>query len=147
MSHCANNMLRAGSAKSTSPPDGKDAIMNRGLVAINGLVLGVALVTSAYGQSSNQPRKTLAQRMADLRRSWTQDEDPVTVEEFPDPQDEGNSLVPNWLGGGNQQRHNPAMSQRQNPGMQRRMNGQQQSPRMGQSGTMQPTAQQRAVAG
>jgi uncharacterized repeat protein (TIGR01451 family) len=82
------------------------------------------------------------QKMADVRRGWTQEDEPTTVEEFQSPQAEGNSLIPSWLGGGNQKKGNAAASQRRAPGMAqpnqgmaRTTNAQPQSARRVQTGT------------
>lgn len=121
--------------------------MKRGLAAINGLVLGVIVVTSAYGQTSSNQRKSLSQRMADMRRSWTQEEQTAPAEEFPTPQAEGSSLIPNWLSSGNSKKTNAATKQQQNQNSQQKKTAQRQPNRSGQPQKKQQAAQQRTTAG
>lgn len=117
--------------------------MTRGLIGFTGLVLCVVVVTAAFGQQSHQPRKSFTQRMAEMRRSLAGDEESPPNEQFQDPQQEGDSLLPSWLGGGNQKKPNSAPSPRQNPGVARQMNGQQ---RIRSDQPTQGVAQRRANA-
>lgn len=115
--------------------------MKRGLAAIIGLVLGVFVVTSAFGQNGNQ-RKSLSQRMADMRRGWSQPEQTAPVEDFPTPEAEGGSLIPNWLSSGNSKKPTNAQQQKQNA---QQKNGAQRSNRTGQPQAKQQTTQSRAA--
>jgi uncharacterized repeat protein (TIGR01451 family) len=129
------------------PPDGKDAIMKRrGLVVIHGLVLGVVVVTPALGQQSNNQRKTLGQRMAELRRGWTHGDETIPAEQFPNPQEDGNSVVPNWLSGGKPKKQSQGHSHERGQNSTRRNGAQQQQPgRNAQSQANRSTPQQRTA--
>jgi hypothetical protein len=72
-----------------------------GLAAINGLVISAVIATTAFGQTSGNQRKSLSQRMADLRHGWTtSSEERAPAQKFPNPEAEGGSLIPNWLSNG-----------------------------------------------
>jgi uncharacterized repeat protein (TIGR01451 family) len=128
----------------------------RGLVIIHGLVLSF-VVTPAFAQTSGQ-RKSLGQRMAELRYGWTQsEEERAPAQKFPTPETDGESIIPNWLNSGKQskQPQTNARSQQQNAtsqnGQQRPTNrtGQPQSSRSAgaqQGSNQMRTAQQGAAA-
>jgi uncharacterized repeat protein (TIGR01451 family) len=83
----------------------------RGLVIISGLLLSVCVVSPSWSQTSTNQRKTLGQRMADLRRGWSGNDAPSANEDIPTPQAQGESTIPNWLSSGKQQ---PANAQQSN---------------------------------
>jgi len=120
--------------------------MKRGLVAINGLLLGVIVVTSAYAQTSTNQRKSLSQRMADMRRGWTQGEQTAPAEEFPTPQAEGGSLIPNWLSSGKPKNTNAATTQQHDQNSSQKKVAQRQPNRTGQQQNKQQATQQRTTA-
>jgi uncharacterized repeat protein (TIGR01451 family) len=99
-------------------PDGKDAIMNpRGFGVLNALVWSAVFVTTALGQSQTIERKTLAERMSDVRRGWAQggtSASAKTNKSQSPPEPENRSLIPNWLSGGSTPKRETAARTAQN---------------------------------
>ena len=109
-------------------------MIRRELVILNGLLLSAVVATVAFGQTSTQ-RKTLSQRMADMRRGWSHSEDSQPAEQFPTPEAEGGSIIPNWLSSGDQKKANAANAQRQNQAATQKKAVRRQSGSTAQTGT------------
>ncbi|MCI0332446.1 MAG: hypothetical protein L0228_04390 [Planctomycetes bacterium] len=117
----------------------------RRLIAINGLLLSVVVVTSTWGQTSGNQRKSLSQRMAELGSGWTQNDNSVPAEQLPTPQAEGGSLIPNWLSSGNQKKPNTATRQQQNQNNVQKSGTRPSPKRVGQPSANQSATQPRTA--
>lgn len=78
---------------STIPLDGKDAIMLRPwLTFFGGLLVSTSLASVAWSQAAKQP--TLAERMAALRRGWSQDSSASEKTQRPEQRQEVLPITP-----------------------------------------------------
>lgn len=104
----------------------------RVFAVVNGVLLMTLAVSSVYGQTGQ--RKSLTQRMAEMRRSWTtSEEERAPAQQFPTPHtDGGGSLIPNWLSSGNSQNEDAGGQQQPRAGSVQNSANAQQTNRNGQ---------------